>query len=58
MPYVSIEYYVCLERTYFGILNVILVFDGEKFPSPLVLEEAGTDTVSPAQRAYGFVCVT
>ena len=27
-----------------------------KFPNLLVLEEAGTETVSPVLRAYGLVC--
>ena len=30
----------------------------QKFSNPLVLEEGGTETVSPALRAYGLVCVT
>ena len=30
----------------------------QKFPNLLVLEEAGTGTVSPVLRAYGLVCAT
>ena len=30
----------------------------QKFPNLLVLEEAGTETVSPVLRAYGLVCAT
>ena len=29
-----------------------------KFPNLLVVEEAGTETVSPVLRAYGLVCAT
>jgi len=29
----------------------------QKFPNLLVLEEAGTEAVSPVLRAYGLVCV-
>ena len=30
----------------------------QKCPNLLVLEEAGTETVSPVLRAYGLVCAT
>ena len=30
----------------------------QKFPNLLVLEEAGTETVSPVLRAYGLVSAT
>ena len=29
----------------------------QKFSNLLVLEEAGTETVSPVLRAYGLVCI-